>query len=101
MDRNMSEEWPFRDSPEVEALASARVMNGEPILLVTHDAADGGWQFLCGSTDRAVEVRAVELGELVSRDSSLCALADLPLGWRAWRATARDSWQRGPLGLGP
>ncbi len=97
----MSDGWPFQESPQVEALASARVVNGEPILLVTHDAADGGWQFLCGSTDQAVEVRALELGEVVRLDPSLRALADLPVGWRAWRSTVTDPWHREPLGLGP
>jgi hypothetical protein len=97
----MTTEWPFQDSPHSEALASARVMDGDPVLLVTHDAADGGWQFLCGSTDRAIEVRDVELGTVISKDPSLRELADLPVGWRAWRSSPEDPWRRAPLGLGP
>ena len=97
----MIEDWPFQDPPAAKAIASARVMADESILLVTHDQADGGWQFLCGSTDRAVEVRPVELGLMVQKDPSLRELANLPLGWRAWRQSGKSPWLRGPLGLGP
>jgi hypothetical protein len=96
-----TEDWPFQSSRHAEAIASARVMAGDAILLVTHDMADGGWQFLCGSTDKAIETRAVELGTVVEKDPSLRELADLPVGWRAWRSSPREPWHRGPLGLGP
>ena len=34
--------------------------------------------------------------EVLRVDPSLVELADLPLGWRAWRRTADDEWIRGP-----
>jgi len=34
------------------------------------------------------------LGCMVSKDPSLKYLADLPLGWKAWRESAMAPWQR-------
>jgi len=31
-------------------------------------------------------------------DPTVGTLADLPLGWQAWRAAPGDPWQRGPHG---
>ncbi|HEV8574994.1 MAG TPA: hypothetical protein VGR43_09835 [Dehalococcoidia bacterium] len=60
-----------------------------PLLLVTHDA-DGDWQFLCGTTNDSV---LVCLEDVVERFPEVAALADLPLGWRAWRSSPEDGWQ--------
>jgi hypothetical protein len=68
-----------------------------PILLVSHDADDGMWQFLDGRDDPAAD-DAVVLGlECVfSLDPSIAELADLPLGWQAWRDSMQQPWQREP-----
>jgi hypothetical protein len=97
----MPANWPFAVPPGGAALTTARVLDGHPVLLVTHDRADGGWEFLCGTTDQAIAVRDVEMSRIVDNDPSLRELADLPVGWRAWRASPGEPWQRGPLGFGP
>jgi hypothetical protein len=90
-------DWPFEDPPNTAAITTRLVLDdGAPILLVTHDLEDGGWQFLCGTTDDTAEARVVGLGRICARDPSLRELADLPEGWRAWRADASAPWQRGP-----
>jgi len=38
----------------------------------------------------------VSLRSVFERDSSIGELADLPLGWRAWRMGPDQPWQRGP-----
>ena len=81
------------------AITTSQVMDdGWPILLVTHDADDGAWQFVNGrgDTDKTESARVVEVEEVLRVDRSLIELADLPLGWRAWRQTAADEWIRGP-----
>jgi hypothetical protein len=96
------DDWPFDDPPATGVVTIVKVQgDGQPVLLVTHDEADGGWQFLCGTTDRAVDVRTVDLEAMVRTDPSLREIADLPLGWRAWRASVKAPWRRGPLALGP
>jgi hypothetical protein len=58
---------------------------GAPVLHVSHDADDGSWQFLCGTTDDPADARVVGLGRMCDRDASLLELADLPEGGHAWR----------------
>jgi hypothetical protein len=86
--------WPFADKPNTASITTRQVLEGAPILLVTHDADDGCWQFLCGTTDDPEDGRIVGLGEMFKRDASLGQLADLPEGWRAWRASTELPWQR-------
>lgn len=90
-------DWFFEDAPNTAALTTRSVLeDGAPILLVTHDLEDGGWQFIGGPTADSAEGRIVGLGNICARDGSLLELADLPEGWRAWRAHADAPWQRGP-----
>ena len=78
------------------AITTRQVMReGWPILLVTHDADDGAWQFLNGhgdtdDTDSAMVVAAAQVAAL---DPSVGELAELPLGWRAWRETVDQPWR--------
>ncbi|HEX3197180.1 MAG TPA: hypothetical protein VHR39_06435 [Propionibacteriaceae bacterium] len=90
------ESWPFADAPNTASITTCQVLDGAPILLVTHDADDGSWQFLCGTTDDPADGRVVGLGQMCKRDATLTELADLPEGWRASRAAPGLPWQRGP-----
>ena len=90
-------DWPFEDPPNTAAITTRPVMDdGAPILLVIHDLEDGGWQFLCGTTNDTSEARVVGLGRVCARDARLLELADLPEGWGAWRKDVLAPWQRGP-----
>ena len=89
------ERWPFADKPNGVDHHSSRAQ-GAPILLVTHDADDGSWQFLCGTTDDPSDARVVGLGQMYKRDPTVGELADLPEGWRASRASADRPWHREP-----
>lgn len=89
--------WPFDDPTNVATITTTKVLHeNHPILLVTHDEEDGGWQFLCGTTNNAQDGRVVGLGCIYEQDSSVGELADLPLGWRAWRESPGSPWQREP-----
>ena len=90
------ERWPFADTPNTASITTRQVLEGAPILLVTHDADDGGWQFLCGTTDDPADARIVGLGQMFKRDATLGELADLPEGGRASRASTGQAWHRGP-----
>ena len=79
--------WPFADKPNTASM---------PILLVTHDADDGSWQFFCGTTNDSVDARVVGLGRMYQRDGTLGELADMPEGWCASRASPDHPWQRRP-----
>ena len=45
----MSLDWLFGDPEETEVITLERILRGvSPLLLVTHDLEDAGWQFLDG-----------------------------------------------------
>ena len=87
--------WLFADPVETAVITLERILRGKsPILLVTHDSDDSGWQFLDGEQVFEEDGVVVGLGELVRFDPSLEDLADLPVGWDAWRTAPGDPWQR-------
>ncbi|MCA1566237.1 MAG: DUF2185 domain-containing protein [Acidobacteria bacterium] len=91
----MNDHWPFSDPPNVATITTTKVLDEDhPILLVTHDEDDGGWQFLCGTTNDPEDGRVVGLDCIYNRDPTVAELSDLPLGWRAWRDAVGLPWHR-------
>lgn len=84
----------FDENPRLGVLTTAAVLEGSPILMVSHDEDDGGWQFLCGTSNDPEDGRIVHLEEIVGRDPTVMAVADLPLGWIAFRSAVGGQWQR-------
>jgi hypothetical protein len=92
--------WPFSDPPNVAVVANRRIVqNREWIAYVSHDAEDGAWQFHTNQSDPVGEDDAVvvSLHNIVSLDPTVQALADLPLGWCAWRAEKSAQWARSKI----
>jgi hypothetical protein len=86
----------FEEDPRLGVLTTAPVLAGASILMVSHDADDGGWQFLCGTTNDPADGRIVHLGEIVAMDPTVAEVADLPLGWVAFRRSVGGEWTREP-----
>lgn len=92
----MEQRWLF-DQPRNCAAISLRqiVTEGAPVLLVSHDENDHGWQFLDGSeTPSSADAVIVSMSRVVESDPTLFELADLPPGWRAWRESVNEPWVR-------
>ena len=93
-------EWPFPDAVNTGVYATVQVMEGSPILLVSHDH-DADWQFLHATdlTDEndAGDLRYVCLGCLFERHPYVSVVADLPYGWQASRRSVSSPWRRGEL----
>jgi hypothetical protein len=90
-------DWKFADPPNVITFTTKEIAHaGQPILLVTHEAGDGAWQFLPGSPVESADALIVALEQMVKRDPTLAELADLPVGWQATRSAAGTPWQRSP-----
>lgn len=89
------DDWPFDQPRNSTTITMRQVLEGsEPILLVSHDADDHGWQFI-GYTDACTEDgRVVCLEAMVARDPSVLQVADLPPGWQAVRRSPKHPWQR-------
>jgi hypothetical protein len=86
----------FKDDPRLGVITTVRVLAGAPIVMVSHDANDGGWQFLCGTTNDPADGRIVHLEEIVAMDPTVAEVADLPLGWVAFRESVGGEWTREP-----
>jgi hypothetical protein len=89
--------WPFHEGKNRACFTTRRVIDGLPILLVSHDK-DGDWQFLCGTTNETKDSALVCLGEMLGTDGTLSEVADLPEGWMAERRMIGDTWVRSKIG---
>jgi len=88
-------EWPFADPPNAATFTVRQIVrDGQPILLVSHDGEDGGWQFLTGAPVDLKDALLLALEEIVALDPSVAELADLPSGWQAWRERPGALWVR-------
>jgi hypothetical protein len=88
-------DWPF-DQRQNCAVITVRpiLFDGAPILYVSHDSDDHGWQFLGAQGAQMGLATVVSLSDIVELDRSVLELADLPPGWYAWRESKSVSWQR-------
>jgi hypothetical protein len=90
-------DWPFDQQPNCAVISLCSIVfRGAPILHVTHDADDHGWQFLGAERATMKEATVIALQEVVDLDPTVLEIADIPPGWHAWRASAASSWSRGP-----
>jgi hypothetical protein len=90
-------EWPFADPPNVAVFVDDRIFDGSTwVYYVCHDSDDGAWQFHGPGFADSAHMKIIGLKAMVKRDPSICLLADLPLGWFAWRETPTSNWCREP-----
>ena len=66
----------------------------EPILLVSHDEDDHGWQFIGSSEASMADAMLVALEEIVNVDPTVLEVADLEPGWQALREVVGGAWTR-------
>ena len=90
----MDPDWPFDQAPNVGALTVRAILEGDPVLFVSHDADDHGWQFLDGREPDTREGRLIGMHEVLRIDPTLRSIADLPPGWIAWRDRVGAPWSR-------
>ena len=91
------DDWPFDEKPNVATITTRPIMDRSSwIALVSHDEDDGGWQFIGPEGPLEDQAMIVALRNILAIDASIAELADLPLGWRAWRDDPGSPWQRAP-----
>jgi len=94
------EAWPFEVPVETGVFTTRQVLeDGEPVREAHHDA-DGDWQFLCGTTRDAADLRYVCMGCMLERDATLAVVARLPVEWTASRGSANEPWVQAPYAGG-
>ena len=97
-DRDPDPAWPWDQPPNAGAITCRAVLAGAPILHVSHDGDDHGWQFLDGrdhgDDQDTSEARIIGMRHVLELDPGLRAVTDLPPGWIAWRESAAHPWKR-------
>jgi hypothetical protein len=91
-------EWKFSDPKNLAVFVDKKILaHGDWICYVSHDHDDGSWQFHGPDGFAAAEdLSVVGLGTMALKDPSVLDLADLPLGWCAWRESPEEAWRRAP-----
>jgi hypothetical protein len=85
--------WPFDQPKNCAVFTTTHVMkDGHDIIYVFHDEEDHGWQFHYAGEKDVSDTIVVALEEIVAHDSSVLEVADLPPGWKAWRAKRGAAW---------
>ena len=84
--------FPFDDQQNTVCIVCCRILEGHPILYVSHDEDDGMWQFLCGSNHNMEDARIVSLFEVYNIDYSIGLLKDMPRGYYAIRENEESDW---------
>jgi hypothetical protein len=101
--KNAMVDWPFQDPEDVAVIVNIRIVRkGEWIAYASRDAVDGAWQFHTNDPGppHMRDALLVSLREIVQLDPTIKELADLPLGWCAWRESKDSPWHRGPISGG-
>jgi hypothetical protein len=91
-------DWPFDQPKNCGVVTLRSIVDGDPILYVSHDADDHGWQFLDGNPVEMTNAVLVGLGEIVDRDPSVLEVANMPPGWFAVRDSQTSPWKRARAG---
>lgn len=92
-------DYGFTEAKNTMVISTKKVIGKEnAILLVSHDEDDGMWEFLDGYDVKEEEAVIVSLLEIVHLDSTVNQIADLPLGWIAYRDNIQEEWKHQPNG---
>ena len=84
--------FPFDDQQNTACFVCCHVLEGQPILYVSHDKDDGMWQFLGGSNHDMADARIFFLFEAYNIDNSIGLLKDMPRGYYAIRENVESDW---------
>ena len=85
--------WPFDQPPNCATVVSNSIIEKrKPILYVSHDEDDHGWQFLDNESEELDDLCIVGLGHILEVDPSMAGLASLEPGWQATRADINSEW---------
>lgn len=87
--------WPFADPRNVAVFTSKKILNGELwVYYVSHDVEDGAWQFHPYGFTEEKDAAVIGLESMCRLEPAVIELADLPVGWYAWRPNKGGAWIR-------
>jgi hypothetical protein len=86
--------WTFDQARNVACVTCRSVLDGHPVLTVTHYDDDHSWGFLDGGLNDGATALVVAMSEVVDRHPDLAEIANLPPGWSARRTAVGEPWLR-------
>jgi len=86
--------WNFDQTPNTACITCASVMNGAPVLVVTHYEDDHSWAFLDGQSFYEEGAMVVAMASVLDVHPGLMDIVDLEPGWTATRASETHAWVR-------
>jgi len=91
---NSVSDYQFDQPSDTACITCSHVRNdGAPVLFVTHDADDGGWQFLCAGEHDIEDAIVIGMGSVIDLDPTLNGLHDMPEGYGATRDALGARWE--------
>lgn len=93
-DRDTKMAWAFDQAPDVACITYRSIIDGAPVLVVTHYEDDHSWSFLDGQPYDQSSGLVVAMSTVLERHPTLTEVADLPPGWTATRRAADQPWTR-------
>ena len=88
-----STDFKFYEKRNTAVYTSKQVLDGSPILCVYHDE-DGDWQFHSELSPNIEDARIVCFDQIVKIDPSVNDIFNLEFGWRAWRESPSNLWEK-------
>lgn len=85
-------DWKFDQAPNVACITCRSVIEGHPVLVVTHYGDDHSWAFLDGAPADMATALVVAMSDILERHPDVAEIAQLPPGWSATRVAAGESW---------
>ncbi len=86
--------WPFDQPPDAACITCRAVLEGAPVLVVTHYEDDHSWAFLDGQVHDAADAVVVAMASVFDIHPNLGEVADLLPGWSATRENSSEEWSR-------
>jgi len=93
---NATMEWTFDQAPNVACITCQAVLDGSPVLVVTHYADDHSWAFLDGTEADPSQARVVSMQRVVHQHPELSGISDLLPGMTALRPAPGMAWRTEP-----
>jgi len=87
-------DWKFDQVPNAACITVRSVIDGAPVLLVTHYDDDHSWAFLDGEVHDTTDALVVAMATVLNVHPELQEIADLLPGWSAIRTAVGQPWSK-------
>jgi hypothetical protein len=89
-----NKKWTFDQAPNTAVFTTRQIIEKtKPILYVSHDIDDHGWQFLTSEEILIEDTRIISLEEAIEIDPTILEISKIQPGYYAVRKSKEDNWE--------